>query len=236
MTSSLWRGVFNKHAFLQADATVQTKVPAVSQTILIQINTPDENHILVSAESTPNFCDEATMTEAASYRTYERLGNGTRIEIRALHQDDKKNMLMAFKRASMHSLQRRFFSARRSFSEQEIDYFVNVDFSNHVALVACVTEDDEPSIVGGGRYIVTNATAEFAVMVVDEWQGQGVGSMLLRHLLKIACNANLQEATAEVLAENIAMLRVFSKLGFKREMQRDPQTVHLTLSLNRNRN
>jgi hypothetical protein len=52
------------------------------------------------------------------------------------------------------SLFRRFFAAKRRLSEEEIGFFLNVDFTNHVALVAVVEEGERPVIVGGGRYIV----------------------------------------------------------------------------------
>ena len=70
-----------------------------------------------------------------------------------------------------------------------------------------------------------------AFMVVDAWQGRGVGSILMRHLIQIASEAGLKELTAEILPENTAMLKVFGKFGFKPAPRRDPQTVHLVLKL-----
>jgi ribosomal protein S18 acetylase RimI-like enzyme len=70
-----------------------------------------------------------------------------------------------------------------------------------------------------------------AFVVIDAWQGRGIGSMLMRHLVKIAGNAGLEELTAEVLPENAAMLKVFGKFGFKQTPQRDARTVHLVLKL-----
>jgi ribosomal protein S18 acetylase RimI-like enzyme len=70
-----------------------------------------------------------------------------------------------------------------------------------------------------------------AFVVVDAWQGRGIGSILMRHLVKIADDAGLQELTAEVLPENAAMLKVFGKFGFRPASRRDPQTVHLVRKL-----
>jgi ribosomal protein S18 acetylase RimI-like enzyme len=70
-----------------------------------------------------------------------------------------------------------------------------------------------------------------AFVVIDAWQGRGIGSMLMRHLVKIAGNAGLQELTAEVLPENAAMLKVFGRFGFKHTPQPDARTVHLVLKL-----
>lgn len=141
-------------------------------------------------------------------------------------------MLAAVERTSAESLHRRFFVAKRHFSEAEHAFFMNPDFKEHVALVAIATEHDRPIIIGGGRYVVFEpGRAELAFAVVDEWQGHGVGTLLMRHLAKIARDAGLEELVAEVLPENAAMLRVFGKFGFKPASRRDPQTVHLVLQL-----
>jgi len=109
---------------------------------------------------------------------------------------------------------------------------MDVDFRSHVALIAIAEEAGRPAIVGGGRYIVFEpGRAEMAFVVIDAWQGRGIGSMLTRHLIKLAGVAGLKELTAEVLPENSAMLKVFGKFGFKAAPRRDPQTVHLELSL-----
>ncbi|WP_346283167.1 GNAT family N-acetyltransferase [Bradyrhizobium sp. BRP22] len=141
-------------------------------------------------------------------------------------------MLAAVGRASAQSLQRRFFAVKRGFSEQERAFFMDIDFRNHVALVALVEEAGRPAIVGGGRYVVFEpGRAEMAFVVVDAWQGHGIGSILMRHLVKIAHSSGLQELTAEVLPENAAMLKVFEKFGFESVWRSDPRTVHLALKL-----
>ena len=140
-------------------------------------------------------------------------------------------MLAAVGRASAQSLQRRFFAVKRGFSEKERAFFMDIDFRNHVALAALAQEDGRTAIVGGGRYIVfEHGRAEMAFVVIDNWQGRGIGSVLLRHLIGLARNAGLHEA-AEVLPENAAMLKVFGKFGFEPALRRDPHTVHLVLKL-----
>src|SRR3954447_13379355 len=155
------------------------------------------------------------MSEAAGYSVVETLRSGRQVEIRALRPDDRADFVAAVERASAQSLFRRFFAAKRGFTEQEIAFFVNVDFINHVALVAIVEEDGRPVIVGGGRYIVGQpGTAELAFAVVDEHQGQGIGAALMRHLAAIARRSGFNELIAEVLPENVPMLKVFENSGF----------------------
>jgi RimJ/RimL family protein N-acetyltransferase len=167
-----------------------------------------------------------------NYHASERLRDGREVEIRALRPDDKDDMLAAVGRTGMQSMQRRFFGVKRGFSEQEIAFFMNIDFSNHVALVALADEDGRPVIIGGGRYIVVEpGRAEIAFVVIDAYQGQGVGTLLMRHLAVIARSGGLKELIAEVLPENSAMRKVFSKFGFKSAAKREPGVVHLVLQL-----
>jgi ribosomal protein S18 acetylase RimI-like enzyme len=172
------------------------------------------------------------MPEASHYHVVEHLRDGRQIEIRALRPDDEADMLAAIGRTSTESLQRRFFVVKRGFSQKEIDFFVKIDFRNHVALVALADEDGRPTIVGGGRYVVVEpGKAEVAFIVIDGYQGQGLGAHLMRHLAGIARDAGLTELIAEVLPENTAMRRVFSKFGFQPAAKREPQVIHLVMQL-----
>lgn len=172
------------------------------------------------------------MVQAATYLAAELLRNGRRIEIRALRPDDRSDLIAAVDRSSARSLYRRFLGAKRHFSEQEIGFFLNVDFINHVALVAVMEDEDGPMIIGGGRYVVWKpGKAEVAFAVIDQYQGQGVGSALMRHLVAIARQAGLKELTAEVLSDNNPMLKVFEKTGLRLSRKRDAAVIHLVLEL-----
>ena len=110
------------------------------------------------------------MVEAAKYSVIELLRNGRPIEIRALRADDRAELMAAIRRTSMQSIFRRFFVAKRGFTEQEITFFLDIDFVHHVALVALVDENGRQVIVGGGRYIVVQPDrAEVAFATVDEY-------------------------------------------------------------------
>ena len=172
------------------------------------------------------------MSDSATYSAVELLRNGQQVEIRALRPDDRASLLAAVSRTSSQSLYRRFFAVKRGFTEQEIDFFSNVDFVSHVALVAVMEDGGQPLIVGGSRYIVVQpGQAEVAFVVVDQYQGQGIGAKLLHHLAVIARDAGLKELVAEVLPDNTSMLKVFERSGLRLDTRREPQGVHITLHL-----
>src|SRR3954451_5100275 len=94
------------------------------------------------------------MQKAARYSAIEHLRDGRKVEIRALHPEDRDELLVAIGRTSTQSLRRRFFASKKGFSEAEMAFFLDVDFETHVALVAELDEHGHPAVAGGGRYIV----------------------------------------------------------------------------------
>jgi RimJ/RimL family protein N-acetyltransferase len=172
------------------------------------------------------------MANAAKYSALERLRDGRRVEIRALREGDRDDLLAAVERTSTESLYRRFFGVKRNFTEKEIAFFLKIDFDTHVALVAVLDQGDQQRIIAGGRYVAAHpGAAEVAFAVVDEFQGQGMGSALMRHLTTIARDAGLKEFIAEVLPDNLAMLKVFEKSGLSMHTTQEARVVHVVLAL-----
>ena len=168
--------------------------------------------------------------EVAKYRAVETLRDGRRFSVRALKPDDRVGLLSAVSQSSAQSLYRRFFSPKRSFTEDEIAYFMDVDFVGHVALVAELEEDGRGVIIGGGRYILVEPNkGEVAFVVVDRYQGQGIGTALMCHLAVIARQRGLEQLTAEVLADNTSMLKVFERSGLTMNTTRDAGVIHVAL-------
>ena len=169
---------------------------------------------------------------AATYAATEHLRNGAALHIRALRPPDRAEMLAAFGRLGKQAVYRRFFGPKRGFSESEIRYFLDVDFVDHVALAAVLSEGGHETIVGGARYIVSRpGCAELAFAIDDPHQGQGIATHLIRHLTGIARAAGLREFIAEVLAENMPMLKVFTRCGLAMTTRRERGIVHVTLAL-----
>ena len=172
------------------------------------------------------------MIEVAKYSAAEFLRDGSPIEIRALKPEDRNALVSAIDRSSSESFYRRFFGVRHRFTENEITFFMNVDFVNHVALVAVLEEKGCPTIVGGGRYVVMQpGKAEVAFAVVDQYQSQGIGTALMRHLVTIAREAGLIELVADVLPGNVTMLKLFEKSGLHLSTMREPGVVHVVMEL-----
>ena len=172
------------------------------------------------------------MSKAAQYSAVEPLRDGSQIEIRAFAPEDRPALIAAVGEVGPRSRYLRFFTLKREFSEREREFFLNIDFDQHVALVAVAEEAGQKHLVGAGRYVgVEPGKAEVAFTVIDRCQGQGIGKALVRHLVIVAREAGLHELVAEVLPENRSMLHLFQKCGLPVSVVSEPDVVHITMRL-----
>ncbi len=170
------------------------------------------------------------MIDAANYLATETLRDGRTITIRAQRPEDLEGWRAALARTSAETLYLRFFGPKREISEKEAHYFLDIDFIKHVALVAIAEEDGRPVLIGGGRYIVIEpGKAEAAFALIDDYQAMGIGSALMRHLVAIGREAGLSELVAEVLSDNLSMLKVFERSGLPMSTRREGPVIHVTL-------
>lgn len=169
--------------------------------------------------------------DASLYSADEILRDGTRLRIRAAGPADRDSLRDALSRMSDRSIRQRFFTPRPRFSPEQIEFFTHPDFEGQVALVA-VDVNDAGRIVGGARYVKDDQGAEVAFAVVDNQQGRGIGSLLLRHLAVIARAKDVTTWSAEVLTDNYAMLRLFERSGLiTTSSVSDGESLHLEMRL-----
>jgi acetate---CoA ligase (ADP-forming) len=168
--------------------------------------------------------------DPARYSEIEILRDGSSMRIRALRPDDKGRLLRHFESLSQRSIYQRFFGFKRGLTPADLVRFVDIDFVQHVALVAALGEGEEERFIGVGRYvrIPGRAQAEVAFAVLDEYQGRGIGTLLLEHLGRIARAAGVLEFSADVLGDNQQMLEMFARSGFRVTRSAEPGTVHLS--------
>lgn len=110
----------------------------------------------------------------------------------------------------------RFFGPKPRLSQAEAEYLAGVDFHQRFAIVAEVTKDDVRHLVGVGRFDINGPrTAEAAIVVRDDYHRVGLGSALLERMREVAKGRGLVSFTAEILAENKAMLDLLQGGGLE---------------------
>lgn len=142
------------------------------------------------------------------------LRSGDEVLVRPISPDDKQRLLDAFERSSEESRYRRFFSATPTLGAVQLRYLTEVDHHRHEALQALHPQTDEG--LGVARFVRSRddpTVAEVAVAIVDDWQGRGLGTMLLHELAVRARAEGVERWSASVLAENEPMMRMFRTLG-----------------------
>jgi RimJ/RimL family protein N-acetyltransferase len=123
---------------------------------------------------------------------------------------------------------RRFFGALSELSPAQLDRLTGAQNPRDLSLVALSAHAGEPRIVAMAQYATDDpGAAEFAVVVADAWQRQGLGARLLELLLGRAAEAGVQVMNGYALAENAPMLAFAARLGFVLTDDRDPDLVRL---------
>jgi len=139
------------------------------------------------------------------------LRNGACVRVRAIRSDDESRLMALCRRLSSHTLYQRFFSFRRLLPE-EAHAFANVDYQRRMAVVAEVDDRQEPELVGVARYGISDeGTADIGLVVVDDWQGLGLGSLLLQEILHAGEQRGNHQFSADVLTDNRRALRLLAR-------------------------
>jgi acetyltransferase len=145
-----------------------------------------------------------------------RLPDGAPVLIRRIRPDDKEFLARGLRMLSDRSVQRRFLTSKRTFSKSELRYLTEVDGRDHVALVAESLTVGARRIIGVARFIRWRDNpdaAEAAIVVADDWQGRGLGSLLARELARRARGVGVKRFTATMAADNLPAHRLMQKLS-----------------------
>jgi acyl-CoA hydrolase/GNAT superfamily N-acetyltransferase len=147
--------------------------------------------------------------------TYVSPGQGN-LFVRPLRPTDEGLLREMFYDLSERSVYLRFFSPLKSMPHEKAQLLVNLDYREQMAIGAFTGEEPDWRMVGLGQYMLDRKTnmAEAAVVVLDSWHGQGLGTYLFNYLVRIARQRGVEGFTAEVLSENRAMLHIVQKSGY----------------------
>ncbi|HSD94349.1 MAG TPA: GNAT family N-acetyltransferase [Syntrophales bacterium] len=176
--------------------------------------------------------------DIANYNVVEKLRDQRPVTIRAIRPGDKGLLQEAFRGLEASSIYTRFFGPRKEFTDRELIEATEVDFTRTVALVACVQESAGERVIGGGRYFTLegpgpSSAAEIAFLVEEDYHGQGLASILFKHLLLIGREHGISRFEADVLPGNKKMLRVFERAGLPVTTMASSDSIHITIYLDR---
>jgi GNAT superfamily N-acetyltransferase len=153
-----------------------------------------------------------------AYSARHVLSDGTAVTLRLVLPTDRDEFARQFGRMSPDSRYRRFFTGIHELSPEMLDYLTIVDGKNHFAVLALTESLDLKEEIGAGvarfvRLADEPEVAEAAVTVVDDFQGRGVGRLLLTTLVEAAEERGVKKFRGEVLADNEPMKKLLEAAG-----------------------
>lgn len=164
--------------------------------------------------------------------TYRTTRTGLNLLLRPVKLSDEHLLKDFFYSLSNDSLYRRFISTRVDMHHDRLQPFVVIDYTKEMVILAVLEQEEKELIVGMAQYLIDeNAhSAEVAFVVRDDYQGKGIGAVLLSYITYLAKKSGLLGFTAAVLMENHQMLQLFEKMGFNIEKRNDGGVYELKMS------
>jgi GNAT superfamily N-acetyltransferase len=145
-----------------------------------------------------------------------RLSSGKTLAVRFVEPRDAAALQNYFRSLSVRSRYNRFLGAMRELPQTLLDHFIHVGERNQFSVIAVMVIDGVETIVGEARYGFDTVTAsfEFGISIDDRWQGEGIGSTLLRNLECRAAALGARRLFGDTLRSNGVMMGLARKSGF----------------------
>ena len=159
------------------------------------------------------------------------LRDGRDVLVRPTLARDARLLQDLFFRMREEDVRTRFFRRLRSLTDEMAEHLCSVGYETEMAFAAVVGDREAERVVGTGCYFADPSTgfADVAFMVDPAWQGTGLGSQLQERMIEYARARGLRGFSADVLAENAAMLKVFRRSGLRMEAQLDSGSFEVRL-------
>jgi RimJ/RimL family protein N-acetyltransferase len=143
------------------------------------------------------------------------LKDGTKVRIRPSRASDVRGLQEIFYRLPPEDVYTRFFIGLKSLSVSKAEFLCNVDYENEMAFVITYGERENEKLVGSSFYAVDQSRnmADVAYMILHEWHGMGLGSLLQERMSEYARSKGIRGFTADILRENRAMVKLAEKCG-----------------------
>jgi acetyltransferase len=162
------------------------------------------------------------------------LPDGRTYLIRPIRPEDAEHLQLFVRALSSESRYFRFISSAPEISPKALVRYTQIDYHRELALVAAFNPSEtgnaaEEQIVGVARYLVNpgGESAEFAVVVADDWAGRGLGARLLNGICEVARNKGVQRIEGFILGNNRNMLKLMKGLGFVIRSDPDDPTMRI---------
>ena len=155
------------------------------------------------------------------------LTDGQVLTIRPIRPEDAEAERTFVRELSPQAKRFRFMGTVNELSPEMLARFTQIDYRTEMALVALVGEGGDAQQIGVARYIINpdRRSCEFAIVVSDKVQHQGIGTRLMKALMEAGRAHGLTMIEGTVLKENTPMLHLMEELGFIIERSPDDPEI-----------
>jgi len=145
-----------------------------------------------------------------------KLDNGHRVTLRPIRPEDEQKWIQLIESCSPLTIHDRFGGLIHSFDHQFAARYCFIDYDREMAIVAEIENNGEKNLIGVGRLIANSERdrASLAMLVGDEWQRHGLGSMLADCCLDIAGQWKISDVVAETTTDNFRAREILTERNF----------------------
>lgn len=177
----------------------------------------------------------AIMPYPEDLRSIETLKDGREVEVRPIRGEDAVALLRFHSRLSEESIRFRYFHNKADLTKRDLSLLTQINYDRQMAFIAEQTLDDGSKEILGVSRIWTdpdNIRTEFSVIIRDDLQGLGLGSLLMNKLISYARSVGTLEMIGKIMVENHPMRGLMKHLGFQCTYNLDEQVIDAVLPLN----
>lgn len=211
---------------IDEDGAAVVDARALVRRVTEDIDTPSDSYAHMAIRPYPNLLTQSVTTRS-----------GMQCVFRAIRPEDADALQRFARGLSEEARYFRFLSTMAELSPSMLARFTQIDYDREMAIVAVLPDDTGGErIIGVARYLLNPdaATAEFALVVGDEYQGLGIGSALMKRLCDIARERGLKALIGLVIGNNSDMLALMERLGFVEQSDPDdPELRRVVMQLQR---
>ena len=167
------------------------------------------------------------------YKKPFTIRNGSTVFLRSIQRSDVDRLLGLVRRFSRETMYLRFHHVVTKMSREEATIFCTIDYDHTFALVVTIGEESGEKLLAVARYyrLPSEDAAEFAIVVADRYQKQGIGTHMMKELSAAAKNSGIRFLRGEVLVENKDMMHVIEACGFQVSEELEEGVYRVTLDL-----
>ncbi|MFW5933022.1 MAG: bifunctional acetate--CoA ligase family protein/GNAT family N-acetyltransferase [Candidatus Hadarchaeota archaeon] len=147
------------------------------------------------------------------------LKSGEPVTLRPIRPEDEPMEFKLFQTFSGETWEHRFFGSMREVNHKDMVRYTNIDYRREMAIIGEIRENDEKKMIGVGRLVIDpdGESGEFAVVVGDPWQNKGLGEKLIRKMIEVGTNKDLNSIYGTVRRNNKGMIKLCKEIGFEVE-------------------